>query len=200
MHTTQLRRATAGTVTALLAAITLAACSSDEASSGADHNEADVAFASDMIVHHAQALDMAQMVDGKEVSSEVEELAAEIEAAQAPEIEQMSGWLEQWGEDVPDPAAMDHSGMDMGSGDMGMDMEMPGMMTAEDMAALETAEGAQFEQLWLSMMVEHHQGAIEMAETEQDQGEFDPAVDLAGEIADAQAEEIERMQALLEQL
>lgn len=200
MHTTPFRRALAATAAALLATFGLAACSDDSTSSEATHNEADVAFASDMIPHHAQALEMAQMVEGKDVSPEVQELAAEIEAAQDPEIEQMTSWLDQWGEEVPDPSmgGMDHSGMDMGSSDEGMNMS--GMMTAEDMAALEAADGQQFEKMWLSMMIAHHQGAIEMAQTEQAEGEYDPAVQLAGEIVSAQAEEVERMQSLLDQL
>jgi uncharacterized protein (DUF305 family) len=172
MHTTtRSRRALAATAAALLATFGLAACSDDSTSVEAAHNHADVAFASDMIPHHAQALEMAQMVEGEDVSPEVLELAEEIEAAQDPEIEQMTSWLEQWGEEVPDSSmgGMDHSDMDMGSSDKGMSMS--GMMTAEDMAALEAADGEQFEQMWLSMMIAHHQGAIAMAQTEQTEGE-----------------------------
>ena len=75
---------------------------------------------------------------------------------------------------------------------------MPGMMTADDMDALENASDAEFQDMWLEMMVEHHEGAVEMAETEQEDGQYTPAVDLAGQIIDAQTQEIETMQGLLD--
>jgi uncharacterized protein (DUF305 family) len=74
---------------------------------------------------------------------------------------------------------------------------MPGMMTADDMAALEDATGAEFQAMWLEMMIEHHEGAVEMAQTQQADGQYKPAVDLAGEIITAQNKEIEAMQDLL---
>ena len=71
------------------------------------------------------------------------------------------------------------------------------MMTAEDMDALENASDAEFQDMWLDMMIEHHEGAIEMAQTEQEEGQFKDAVDLAGQIIDAQKQEIETMKDLL---
>ena len=119
-----------------------------------------------------------------------------FEAAQAPEIETMTGWLEEWGEEVPDTSmmGMDHSGMD---GMEGMDMDMPGMMSSEEMAELDAATGAAFETMWLEMMIEHHEGAIEMAQAEQEDGEYAPAIALAEEIEAAQTEEIAVMEELL---
>ncbi|MGV3563318.1 MAG: DUF305 domain-containing protein [Nocardioides sp.] len=170
----------------------------------AEFNQADVDFASQMIPHHAQALVMVDMADGRDVSPETADLMERIEAAQAPEIEQMTAWLEEWDQPVPDLGDM--SGM--GSGDMSdmdhsdMDMDdmtgMTGMMSAEDMADLEAAEGSAFEQMWLSMMIEHHEGAVEMAEVEVAEGEYDEAVALAEEIIEAQEAEIAEMEALLE--
>jgi uncharacterized protein (DUF305 family) len=88
---------------------------------------------------------------------------------------------------------MDH--MDMGSADdMG---DMPGMMSGEDMQALADAPDADFEQMWLEMMVEHHEGAIEMARAQQSEGEFPEAVELAGSIEASQQEEIAALQQLL---
>ena len=120
-----------------------------------------------------------------------------------PEIETMADWLTQWGEDVPE-TMRDHvnSGHDMGDmsdnmDDMGDD-DMPGMMTSEDMDALENASDAEFQDMWLEMMIEHHEGAIEMAETEQGDGQFKDAVDLAGQIIDAQQQEIDIMRGLLD--
>lgn len=211
-----LRRAlAAGTL--LTAAATLAACGGDDSASSSagsgnsptsstsaaaeeEFNEADVTFASQMIVHHASAVHMAKMVDDKEVSPETAKLADDIEAAQAPEIEQMTTWLEAWGEPVPDVSDMmsDMGGMDMGEMDMG-DMDMPGMMSEDEMSALADAKGAEFETMWLEMMVEHHLGAVEMAQTEQTDGQYQPAIDLAEQIETSQTAEIEQMQTMLDQ-
>ena len=92
---------------------------------------------------------------------------------------------------------MDHSGMDMSSdGSSGM----TGMMSEEDMTALEAASGADFDQMWLTMMIEHHQGAITMAQDEVDNGENPDAVALANKIIDDQTAEIAEMQQVLTQL
>jgi uncharacterized protein (DUF305 family) len=74
---------------------------------------------------------------------------------------------------------------------------MPGMMSDEDMTALEKATGAEFDQMFLTMMIEHHEGAIEMARTEQADGEYADAKALAEDIETAQTEEIQTMQGLL---
>lgn len=179
---------------AVLAAslFTLAACGSeDDADTAAGPNAADVTFAQQMIPHHGQAVEMAELAKARAESQEVKDLAADIEAAQGPEIETMTGWLESWDEEVPDVGM---SGMD--HGEMSSD-EMAGMMTDDEMANLEAASGAGFDQMFLTMMIEHHEGAIEMARTEQSEGEFPEAVGMAKEIETAQTEEIQTMQDLL---
>lgn len=165
-----------------LAAALLAGCGAGES-----HNDADVAFATQMIPHHAQAVEMAAMVEGEDVSPEVADLATQISGAQEPEIETMSGWLEEWDEPVPDPD-------DAMSGDMS---GMTGMMSADQVASLEAADGAAFETAWLELMLEHHRGAIEMAQVEQADGEDDAAVELAEEIEAGQADEVVVMEDLL---
>ena len=189
--------------------LTLSACGSDDTGgtntsaevSTTEHNDADVAFATDMIQHHAQALSMVDLTMGRDLDPEVQALADDIRAAQAPEIESMSDWLQEWGEDVPetvrDHANSGHDMEDMEGGDMEMDSEMPGMMSAEDMQALEDAPDSEFQGMWLEMMVEHHEGAVEMAETEISDGQYKPAVDLAENIVESQTAEIEMMQGLL---
>ena len=189
---------------ALVAGLT--ACGDDsEASTTAEvstteHNDADVAFASDMIQHHAQALSMVDMTLERPLDPEVQTLAEDIRDAQAPEIETMADWLTSWGEDVPetmrDHVNSGHGGGDASEGLEGME-DMPGMMSAEDMGALGDASDDEFQQMWLEMMVEHHEGAVEMAETEQAEGRFKDAVDLAGRIVDAQNAEIDIMRDLL---
>ena len=167
-----------------------------------DHNDADVRFATQMIPHHAQALMMTDMTAGRELSKETAALVDAIRAAQAPEIELMTDWLQEWGEPVP-ATVRDHvhGGHDGGTsgGTDGMDGmdEMDGMMSEEDLAELEQARPAEFEDMWLSMMVEHHEGAVAMAEDELADGAYQPALDLAEEIARSQTEEIEQMEAML---
>ena len=192
----------AALVATLAALLALAGCGDDEpanddtrtASNGDEFNDADVAFATDMIQHHAQALSMVDLTLGRPLDPEVETLAEDIRAAQAPEIEQMTDWLTAW--DEPVPATMRDHANAHGEGDMDMG-DMPGMMSAEDMAALEGTPDAEFQERFLQMMIEHHEGAVEMAKTEQSDGRFGPAIDLAEAIESSQTDEIALMQDLL---
>lgn len=160
----------------------------------AGHNSADVEFAQQMIPHHEQALEMAKLAPSRAESQAVKDLAADIEAAQDPEIQTMTGWLEDWDEDVPDDSGS-MEGMDHGSGDM--DSMGEGMMSEDDMSKLEAASGAEFDRMFLAMMIEHHEGAITMAKEEQTEGENPDAVKLAEQIESAQTEEIQTMRKLL---
>ncbi len=154
---------------------------------GSDTNDADVAFAQDMIPHHQQAVEMARLADERAGSDAVRDLAADIEAAQDPEIETMTGWLEEWDAEVPDSSmeGMDHS-------------DMSGMMSTADMSGLEGSSGPEFDQMWLTMMIEHHEGAIQMAQTEQADGANDDAVELAEKIEQTQAAEVDQLEQLLD--
>lgn len=171
----------------------------DSAAAGAEHNAADVTFASMMIEHHRSAIEMAQLAPDRAAGPEVKDLAARIEAAQAPEIESMTGWLDDWGTAMP---GMSTGGVDMGTGAMGTGstggMAMPGMMTADQMAALTAATGAGFDRMFLELMIEHHQGAVEMADTELAAGANADALALAESIRTSQTGEIAEMQALLQ--
>ena len=160
--------------------------SSGTAAAG-EHNDADVEFARMMIPHHAQAIGMSEMVLAKDgVAEPVQELAEQIKSAQGPEIAEMTGWLEGWGEGVPDMGDM---------GDMG---EMSGMMQPEDMEELMSVRGDEFDTLWLDMMIEHHTGAITMSQTQKDEGINPEAVALADTIIEAQQAEITEMTQMLE--
>ncbi|MFJ2830536.1 DUF305 domain-containing protein [Streptomyces sp. NPDC087263] len=154
-----------------------------------DHNDADVSFSTEMIQHHRQAIDMAELADSRASSQEVKDLATKIKGAQDPEIRTMSGWLTSWGEAVPD----DMSGMEHDTSST-----MPGMMSSDDMAKLDKASGAEFDTMFLTMMVQHHEGAIEMAKTEQANGTYGPATKLADAVVTAQTAEIEQMKQMLE--
>jgi uncharacterized protein (DUF305 family) len=147
------------------------------------HNSADVKFAQMMIPHHEQAIEMAGMARTRAESDEVKEVAAAIEGAQDPEIKQMRGWLKAWGEE--------ESSSDMGH-------EMPGIMDEETMTGLENAQGAEFDRKFLESMIEHHEGAIEMAKDEQADGKYTPAIAMADDIIKGQSAEIAQMRKMLE--
>lgn len=209
MHHRTARALGATLITATLA-LASTACGADEAESASqelsatEHNDADVAFASDMLPHHAQALSMVDLTLDRSLSPEVQQLADEIRTAQAGEIELFADWLTDWDEEVPETvrdhvnAGHDMADMDHGESMEGMDSDMPGMMSGAEMSALQDAPDADFETMWLEMMIEHHTGAIEMAEAEQENGRYEPAVTLAGEIAELQAAEIATMEELLD--
>ncbi|WP_037163403.1 DUF305 domain-containing protein [Rhodococcoides fascians] len=160
--------------------------SSAQASTSAQFNDADVMFAQMMYPHHAQAVEMAAMADGRTDNPEVLSLASAIEAAQQPEMDQLTAWLAEWGQPAPS-AGM--SGMDHSSGS--------GMMTQQDMDALMAASGPEFDRQWLTMMIAHHTGAIEMANTEIADGSNPDAQDMARTIVATQQQEIDTMQRLL---
>ena len=165
---------------------TTATAAGDEA-----HNAADVAFLQGMIPHHAQAITMSDMFLAQDDST-ITELAEQIKAAQQPEIDTMTGWLEEWGEEVPDSDG--HMGMG------GMDMDDMGMMSPDDMDDMGTMSGAGFDRMWLQMMIEHHEGAVEMAKEQEADGQHAGALALAADIVTTQEAEIVQMEAMLEDL
>ena len=188
---------------ALVAALTLASCATTEVASVSEpaatapatepdadatqFNEADIMFAQMMIPHHQQAVEMSDTLLAKTgISAETVALAEEIKAAQEPEIAQLNGLLVAWGFDEmttdDDMAGMDHSS---------------GMMTDDDMAALDDATGPDAERLYLEQMIEHHEGAIDMASPQIIDGSNADAVALAESIASAQQKEISEMKKLL---
>ncbi|PBC51227.1 DUF305 domain-containing protein [Rhodococcus sp. ACS1] len=193
------------TTTALIsaaaaAALVLTGCGTDSAGtstttttsvahSQARFNDADIAFLNGMYPHHAQAVEMADLVVGRTENTDVVTLAAAIEAAQQPEMDRMTDWLQQWGQPVP---ASDMSGMDHSSTDHG-----DGVMSADRMGALTALSGTEFDRQWLVMMIEHHKGAIEMANAELADGENPEAKQMAADIVTAQQKEITDMQAAL---
>jgi uncharacterized protein (DUF305 family) len=157
----------------------------------AGFNDADVAFVQQMIPHHEQAIEMAYiaLAPAAAVRPEVTALATPIKAAQQPEIDTMTSWLEEWDQ----PSTMPTDGHEMGgTGGMG-----DGMMSDDEMSAMSAVTGPAFDTFWLQSMITHHQGAITMAQAELQAGSYPGALDLAGRIMSAQRAEINEMQALL---
>jgi uncharacterized protein (DUF305 family) len=159
---------------------------STQADASAQFDDADVMFARMMYPHHAQAIEMAAMVEGRTDNPDVVALASAIEAAQQPEMERMTAWLAEWGQPAP---SSDMGEMDHGSG--------TGMMTQQDMDALTAATGPEFDRRWLTMMIEHHEGAIEMANSEIADGSNPDAQEMARTIVATQQQEIDTMRVLL---
>lgn len=186
---------------------TTATASATAAPSGEAHNQADVMFAQHMIPHHQQAIEMSDLVLGKQgIDPRVTELAKQIKAAQGPEIDQMQGWLKQWGmPQMPMQSGMQgHGEMPMPSGSMPMPSGgmsgapgTSGMMSQEDMAALQNAQGVEASKLFLTQMITHHEGAITMAQNEIKDGQYPAAVELAKAIVTAQQKEIDTMKGIL---
>lgn len=149
----------------------------------AGFSSVDIMFAQMMIPHHQQAVDMSELAIENTADPDVRTLAEQIRDAQATEIELMESWLDDAG-----------VGMSMGEYDMGMGMG--GMLSEDEMTALENATGAEFDRLYLEGMIEHHEGAIQMAQLILDSENSD--VKALGEaIVESQTAEIEQMKQML---
>ena len=164
------------------------------AGQAAGFNDADVAFVTGMIPHHQQAVEMSKLVPDRSTDPAVIKLAADISAAQGPEIETMKVFLVQWKEGGSDSGDDAHG--QQGHGDIGA-TPMHGMVDEATMTKLETLKGAEFDQLWLSSMIGHHEGAIGMANTEIASGANDDAKRLAQQIVAGQQAEIVQMKQML---
>jgi uncharacterized protein (DUF305 family) len=189
---TQTAHATSATATASATTTT--------APDAQDHNDADVMFAQHMIPHHQQAIEMSDMLLTKQgIDPRVIELANQIKAAQGPEIQQMQGWLNEWGKPSMSPMPPEDTTMP-GHGDMPGMSGGSGMMSDADMAALQNAQGAEASKLFLTQMIEHHKGAITMAQNEIRDGQYPPAVAMAHSIVTSQQHEIDTMNGMLASL
>lgn len=194
---------------ALALAVVLSACASQESEPGPSspssvssesaapsvddsHNEADVTFTQNMVVHHEGAIVMANLAGRTASTAEVKTLADRIAAAQEPEILEMQSWLVAWG--AQSAADVDMDGMEMDGMDMG------GLSQEEAMAELKAVTGTEFDRRFLELMVEHHEGAIEMSQSQLAAGGNPGALELAQSIMDAQEAEITEMEQLLQGL
>lgn len=154
------------------------------------HNDADTEFAQMMIVHHEGAIEMADLATEKAAAEQVRTLAEGISAAQGPEIEEMTSWLQAWGEiTAPEHGGMEHGGM-----------QMDGMTQEEAMTELGSLSGPEFDQRFLELMIEHHLGAVEMAQSELENGENPQALKLAEQIIEDQQAEISEVEQMLQEL
>ena len=117
------------------------------------HTPADVRFMQGMIGHHAQAIEMTDLLATRTQSEDMRKLAQRIDVSQTDEIRMMQEWLKRRNEALPDPHAHHHGGA-----------LMPGMLSAEEMARLADAKGQAFDRLFLESMIKHHEGALVMVQ------------------------------------
>lgn len=179
------------------AALLVAACNGDApeitapgdtdlgSSAEAAINDADVAFLQGMIPHHRQAVEMSQLVPERTDRAELAQLAADIIASQEAEIAVMEGMLDDAGVSLPEGMSMDMEGMDQAG--------MSGMMSDEQMSRLAELDDVEFDLLFLDMMIEHHEGAIESADQVISDGEHPELRQLAEDIIAEQETEIAQM-------
>ncbi|MFG2681417.1 DUF305 domain-containing protein [Streptomyces sp. NPDC048392] len=146
-------------------------------------NSADVSYARMMIQHHAQALEMTGLAPEQAESGQVKKLAERISAAQGPEIKAMEGWLKTQGERVTG-GGHDHAAM-------------PGMATEAQLGKLRAAQGKAFDQLFLTLMITHHEGAITMATDVKAGGNNVRIEEMADDVVAQQTSEISRMRDML---
>ena len=198
------------TATVLVAlAIVVSACSSN----GTDHDMAaptgtppavtspgadsiDAGFSYDMSRHHAQAVEMAELVNGRTTDPEVGVLARDIALTQQYQIGEMRGWLDGWSlpaTSFTEPMAW--MGMNMGGG-----AAMPGMATDAEMEALRDASSADVDAMFLELMIRHHQGGVEMATAAASTATTPYVRSLATSIVESQAAEVESMNDLLDRI
>jgi uncharacterized protein (DUF305 family) len=159
----------------------------------------DKIFVQMMVPHHAQALDMCELARTRARDDQVAAVARRIEGAQSPEILTLSSWLQSHGVEVPE-SMEDITGHEAHHGHHGHEMTMPGMLTDQEMRELRSTRGPEFDRLFLKRMIQHHEGAVLMADSELTTGREQMALEMAGEIQAGQAAEIQRLREVLARL
>jgi len=156
----------------------------------------DVGFARDMITHHDQAVQMAQMARDHSTDPAVRLLAFDIETQQLGQIGQMRGWLQTWGQ--PEQTDRAHMAwMGSAAGHLHEGGRMPGMASTAEMAKLKTLSGKALDTFFLQLMIRHHEGGLAMAQYGAAHAGVDYVRDLAGKIVSAQTSEVVAMEQML---
>lgn len=161
------------------------------------HTPADVHFMTGMIHHHAQAVVMAQWANTHGAGASLRRLAERIAVAQQDEIALMQNWLRSKGEPVPDATP---GPMTMRMGDMQHEMLMPGMLSEAQLQQLDRARGQEFDRLFLTFMIQHHEGAVTMVDelfASQGAGQDEVVFRFASDVYADQTTEIDRMEKML---
>ena len=181
---------------AVVATVTLSACSSSgnqgatrspSTSPAQAHDSTDITFAQNMTPCHKQAIQMSDIILTKQgLDPRVVQLANQIKAAEGPDVQGMQSWLSQWQQSTTPSSA---AGMPAMQG-------MTGMMSPEQMTALQNAVGADASKQFLTLMIQNHQHAVMLAQSEIDSGQYPPAVAMAHSIATTEQQEVNTMQGI----
>lgn len=150
----------------------------------------DVAFATNMVTHHKQAIEMSELVSERSTNPQVQALAEQIATVQQPEINVLNVLLVQWNENPEAGEADGHAAH----------TSMPGMVDAATMERLRSLSGPEFDTLWLASMIDHHRGAVEMAKAQIANGANVDAIAMARQMVATQEAEIEQMRQLQKEL
>ncbi|GAA4195024.1 DUF305 domain-containing protein [Streptosporangium oxazolinicum] len=186
MSTRRSRKRRSLTATLLVSAILTAGCSSAAVTAGTpvqavglagDRADADVRFSQEMIPHHRQTIQLADLVAGRSENPYVRDLAAKIKKKESADIDLMSGWLRSWKVEVP--AEGDHAAHNM-----------PGMLSATQLSSLEGRSGASFDKLWLSVLGKHLNSGVQMAKVAIALGRHRPTTQLAEKMVSEQRAQI----------
>ncbi|WJV44738.1 DUF305 domain-containing protein [Streptomyces flavofungini] len=162
---------------------------------GRQHNRADVTFTQRMVPHHRQAIEMAEMARTHTTSTEIKAFAAKVEHVRTAELATMCAWLEKWGEEIPrgtgarDDPARGH--------DREGHHDARGMTHQERMRHLDGTHDAEFDRSFLTMMTDHHQGAIDQARAVKSTGAHAATKALADTVISTRSAEIARMKAMM---
>ena len=210
MATTHLRTAAAGALVLFALASPYSRLSGQAPLTGVEqarrdsirrpYTAADIAFMSGMIHHHAQAVKMAGWAESHGASKSLQIFCGRIAMAQTAEIGLMQAWLKDRSQPVPEA---DPNGMKMNMPGMGPYMLMPGMLSPQQMAQLDSSRGVNFDRLFLTYMIQHHRGAITMVDTlfnTPGAGQDEIVFKFANDVQADQTTEIDRMQLMLDAL
>lgn len=170
-----------------LALLALTGCTESRAPENASFNEADLKFVEQMIPHHQQAVQLADLAETRAEDEEVRSIAMDISFIQAIEVEELQGWLLDWG-------------ISHGTDDHDDHGDMAGMLTDEELQSLDAASGTDFDLLFSQLMVKHHEGAIDAARSVLNDGKSADVKGFAESVIETQTAELEELQSIIARL
>lgn len=170
-----------------IALLALTGCAEGDVPESASYNDADLKFVEQMIPHHQQAVDMSSLAEERAEDPRISRLASDIGFIQSIELEELRGWLLDWG-------------ISEGSDDHENHGEMSGMLTDAELQSLEATVGLDFDLLWAQLMLKHHEGAIAAAQTLLQDGKSEDVRFFAESLIQTQSAELEELQAIISRL
>ena len=167
--------------------LALSGCAESRVAENAAFNEADLNFVEQMIPHHEQAVQISQLAENRAEDEEVRTIASDIAFIQAIELEELQGWLIEWGFDGAEHSHEDHA-------------DAAGMLSADEVQQLEASSGSEFDALFTQLMIQHHEGAIAAARELLETGKSEDIRFFAQSLIESQGAELEQLRFILELL